>query len=70
MAGAMLDTLIGDPEADDEEEAPVEMEDPKAKKRRAVKALFAAAKSNDVEAGVMALQDAVDACLEYGDAEE
>jgi hypothetical protein len=57
--------VIGSPEEDDEAEAlPA---DPKAKKKRAIKALFAAMKSGNVDAGASAFADAVDACLEYGD---
>ena len=67
-AGSMLESVIGSPEDDDEAEAlPAEMGDPKAKKKRAIKALFAAMKSGNVDAGASAFEDAVDACLEYGD---
>lgn len=75
MAAAMLDALIGDPEADDDEEgdAPIaDTEDPKAKKKRALRALASAmgVKIKDEAAAVDAFADAVDACLEYESPED
>lgn len=62
-----LEDLIGAPELDDEEEGDdvAAEEDPKAKKKRAIKALMSAMKSNNADAAAEAFADAVDACLEY-----
>jgi hypothetical protein len=69
MAASMLESVIGSPEDEEDDigAMPKEMGDPKAKKKRAIKALFAAIKSGDADAGATAFADAVDACLEYGD---
>lgn len=67
----MLETMIGSPEEDDEEESlPSEMGDPVARKKRAIKSLMSAIKSGNADAATEAFADAVDACLEYGGGEE
>jgi len=68
----MLEDLIGEPGDEDEAEADesVAEEDPKAKKKRAIKALMSAIKSNNADAAAEAFADAVDACLEYESPEE
>jgi hypothetical protein len=70
MAKGMLEAVIGAPELDDEEDAPSEAEDPKAKKKRAIRALMSAFKSSNADAAAEAFADAVDACLEYESPED
>ncbi len=74
MAKGMLEAVIGAPELDDEDEAaePSAAEDPKAKKKRALRAFASALgiKSPNLDAAAEAFADAVDACLEYESPED
>ena len=74
MAKGMLEAVIGAPELEDDDEAaePSAAEDPKAKKKRALRALASAmgVKLKDADAAADAFADAVDACLEYESPED
>ena len=68
MAASGLETIIGAPDLEeDEADAPSAAEDPKTKKKRALRALASAlgVKIKDEGAAVEAFADAVDACLDY-----
>jgi hypothetical protein len=74
MAESMLESVIGSPDLDEDEEdteATAE-EDPRAKKKRALRSLASAlgVKVKDLDAAAEAFGDAVDACLEYESPEE
>jgi hypothetical protein len=65
-----LDDLVGAPDADGEEDGLPVGGGVKAKKRRAVKRMFAAAKAGDWDGATEAFADAFEACEEYADDDE
>lgn len=66
-----LDDLVGKPEGDGEDDGlPVAGGGVKAKKRRAVKRMFEAAKAGDWNGATEAFADAFEACEEYADDDE
>jgi hypothetical protein len=75
MAKGMLESMIGSPEDDEETSGVTEdkaLGDPKAAKKRALRAFVAAlgVKGANIDAAAEAFADAVDACLEYNEPEE
>jgi hypothetical protein len=79
MAGGALGIALGPPTLSEDEapEAPPsaegdekEMSGPKARVRRAVRRLFDAYRSNDVNAGADALAQAFDGCMDYDSDDE